>query len=122
MNWSVARDFDFYIASLDSEYVSRNRDAMSAPGGEYYTVNTNHGPNDKFIAYSYFFSNEMFMSSAQPYLTFYANDNIVYTLYYNATQTDMTYRYWVAACFDGLMNVTPLNYDSTVAPSVSLCY
>jgi len=62
-----------------------------------------------FVAYAYFFSNDFNMAIASPSVGFNKINGGTEMVMYNATQPDSTYRYWVAACFDGNMNVRPIN-------------
>lgn len=84
MTWSNARDFDFYVVASDSDYLYRNADRYSAPGGETYTLNNLHG-NETLLAYAYFYSNEVELSVANPTVTFADNYSTYATVSFNAT-------------------------------------
>jgi hypothetical protein len=98
LTWTNARDFDFYVVASDNDYFYRNADRMSAPGGETYTLNTLHG-GETLLAYAYFFSNEVTLSTASPTVTLAADGTIYDTITYSGENPN-GYRYWLAACFD----------------------
>lgn len=121
LTWSNARDFDFYVIASDNDYFYRNADRMTAPGGETYTLSSLHG-GETLLAYAYFFSNEVSLSTANPTVTF-AADGTVYDIvsFNNATQPS-GYRYWLAACFDANENVIVIDQAFASAPTISDCY
>lgn len=107
MTWTTARDFDFYVVASDSDYLYRNADRMSAPGGETYTMSALHG-NEMLLAYAYFFSNDVTMSTAAPTVTFSYGETTFDTVSYSGSDLS-GYRYWLAACFDSYGNISVIN-------------
>jgi len=122
LTWTNARDFDFSVVASDYDMFYRNADRMAAPGGETYTMSALHG-SEQLIAYAYFFSNDVSFTSANPTVTFTANDVVYNTVAFNdSTSTVLTgARYWVAACFDARQNVQVLNRVQSYAPTVYDC-
>ena len=120
LTWSNARDFDFSVAASDYDYFYRNADRTTAPGGESYTLNNLHG-GETLIAYAYFFSNEVAMSTAAPTVTFTYNGTVFDTVTFNGTDSSSDNRYWLAACFDSQRNVVVQDRVLSYVPSVYDC-